>query len=275
MPYLFLIPSFIFFILFTVWPIIKVLELSLFQTNFITTSFVGLQNYIDSFNNPMFLLSLKNSVFYIILMVSGTILLSLFIALTVSKLPKKWQDSSRILLYIPVLAGGIIIAQVWRWIFSANGVVNWLLSVFGIGTINLFGQGSTAIPLVVFIVILSSFGSYVIILLASITSIDKGIFEAATIDGASHRQIQWQITIPLLMPTILLIGLLAMIASMQIVETIMVLVPQDFAFTPTYEIYATGFKYSKWGMASAQSVILMVVTVILSLIKGRVERNGR
>lgn len=272
MPFILLIPAVVFFSLFTIWPLFTVFKLSLYQTNFITTTFVGLQNYIDSFFNEMFVQAIKNSWMYIILMVIGMTTSSITIALMVAKLNKKWQDTSRILLYIPVLSGGIIIAQVWRWIFSMDGVVNWLLSLFNLEPVNWFGQGITAIPVIVFIVVVASIGSYVIILLASILSIDRSIFEAAMIDGASNRQIKRLITIPLLMPTILLIALLSMIGSLQIFEIIFVLCPQVYAYTPTFSIYTVGFKFSKWGLASAQSVILMVITVILSIIKSKVEK---
>jgi len=189
------------------------------------------------------------------------------------KLTKKWHDISRILLYIPVLSGGIIIAQVWRWIFSSDGIINWFLSLFNLPAINWFAQGLTSIPIVVMVVIVSSFGSYVIIILSSLTSIDKGIFEAAMIDGANARQIRNKITLPLLAPTIALVGLLSMIASMQIFETIYALVPQEYAYTPTFSIYTLGFKNSKWGMASAQSVILLLITVGLSILKRKVEKQ--
>lgn len=274
MKFLLLLPSLVFFILFTVWPIVEVFRLSLFNTNFITSRFVGIQNYIDTFQNELFQQSLLNGIFYILLMVIGTTTISLLISLLVANLNKRWQDSTRILLYIPVLAGGVIIAQVWRWIFSSDGVVNWLLSLFGLGPIFWFSQGATAIPVVVFIVVLSSFGSYVIIFLASILSIDKSIFEAARIDGASDGQIRRLITIPILTPTIILVSLLAMIGALQIVETIMTLAPQSFAATPTYAIYMNGFKNSKWGMASAQSVILLLITVGLSILKRKVENRN-
>jgi len=272
-PYLFLIPAIIFFTLFTAWPIIKVIQLSFYQTNFITTTYVGLGNFISLFRDDVFIQSLKNSVAYILLLPCVNVVISLSLLFMTSKLSKKWQDASRILLYIPTLSGGIIIAQVWKWIFSINGVANWFVSLFGLSSINWFGQGSTAIPVVVFIVSMASFGGYVIILLAAITSIDKGIIESARIDGASEGQIRRKIIIPLLMPTILLIILLSMIASLQIFETIYALVPQSYAFTPTYSIYTLGFKLSKWGLASAQSVILLFITILLSIVKQKVEKN--
>jgi len=268
-----LLPALLFFLLFTGWPIFEVVRMSLYKTNFIASTFVGLDNYKALFSNEMFLQSMKNSIFYVILLTFGHLFMSVTVALAVFKLNKRWQDITRILVYIPVLAAGIIIAQVWRWIFSANGVANWLLSLVGIDKVNWFGQSATAIPVVVFVVVVSSFGTFVIIILANLLSIDKSIIEAAMIDGASERQIKWKILLPMIFPTLSLVALLAMINALQIFETIYALVPQQYAYTPTFCIYTMGFKLSQWGMASAESVLLLCVVVVLSLLKRKVEHE--
>jgi ABC-type sugar transport system permease subunit len=111
-------------------------------------------------------------------------------------------------------------------------------------------------------------------LLAALTSIDKSIYEAAKIDGASDFQIKIKIILPLIKSTIALIYLLSMIASLQIFEYIYALVPQQYAATITYNIYVTGFKNSKWGLASAQAVILMVITFILSYFQRKIGNES-
>lgn len=273
MVFLLLLPTLVFYTIFTVWPIIKVIQLSFYETNFITSNFVGLQNYINLLTDQTFLQTMKNSVWYVVFMVLGQLFMSTTVALAVSKLNKKWQDISRILLYIPVLGAGIITAQVWRWIFSIDGLANWLLSLVGLQKLNWFSSTFPAIPTVVFIAVISSFGSNVIILLASILSIDTSIFEAAKMDGAHNRQIQWYITLPMIKSTIIMIALLSMINAMQIFETIYALAPYEYAATPTYSIYVQAFKNSHWGLASAQGVLLLIFTVILSLFKRRVEEK--
>lgn len=266
-----LLPAVLLFLVFTVWPIVKVIQLSLYQTNFIRVSFVGLQNYIQSFQNEDFLQAIINSIFYVIFMVLGHVGLSLLVSMAMFKLSKKWQDISRIAVYIPVLSAGIIIAQIWKFVFHPNGPVNWVLSLMGKDPINWFGQGITAIPIVCLVVVISSFGSNVIILFSSLLSIDKSIIESARIDGASDRKIKWCILIPIIRPTILMVILLVSINALQIFETIYVLAPQSFSATLTFHIYRTGFQFSKYGMASAQAVILLAITLILSIIKKKVE----
>jgi ABC-type sugar transport system permease subunit len=274
MKYFLLMPTLIFFLLFTLWPIIKVIEMSFYQTNFIVTRFVGLQNYVDLFNNEAFIQSIKNSLLYITILPLLNVIVSVSITFLIADLSKKWQDISKILIYIPVLGGGIILAQVWRWVFAIDGLMNWILSLFHIAPVYWFGNSVTSIVVICVIVVIASFGGYIIMLLAALTSIDKSIYEAAKIDGASDFQIKIKIILPLIKSTIALIYLLSMIASLQIFEYIYALVPQQYAATITYNIYVTGFKNSKWGLASAQAVILMVITFILSYFQRKIGNES-
>ena len=274
MKYFLLMPTLIFFLLFTLWPIIKVIEMSFYQTNFIVTRFVGLQNYVDLFNNEAFIQSIKNSLLYITILPLLNVIVSVSITFLIADLSKKWQDISKILIYIPVLGGGIILAQVWRWVFAIDGLMNWVLSLFNIAPIYWFGDGYISITIICIIVVTTTFGWYVIILLASLTSIDKSIYEAARMDGASNFQIKMKIVLPLIKSTIALVYLLSMIASLQVFEYIYALVPQQYAATITYNIYVTGFKNSKWGLASAQAVILMIITFILSYLQRRISNES-
>lgn len=268
-----LLPAIVVFLLFTIWPLAKVALLSLQRTNFIKTQFVGIANYIDSVKNPEFIQALWNSCFYVLFIVIGQVLLSLIFALAIYPMNKKWHDTARIMIYLPTLSAGIIIASVWKWVFHVDGLVNWILFSFGFDKIYFFAQGSTAIPAISVIVIISSFGSYFIILLASLIGIDNSIIEAAKIDGASYGQIKRKILIPMILPTIELCSLLSCIAAMQVFETIYSLCPQIYASTITFHIYQQGFQFSNYGMASAQAVILAICILILSLLKKKVEHE--
>jgi len=116
--YLLLLPSIILFLIFTIWPIAEVVKLSVYKTNFITETFVGLDNYIAIFQDNDFLLSILNSLTYAIILIPGQIILSLAMALFVYNMKKHWVDVSRMVFYIPVLSAGIIIAQAWQWILE-------------------------------------------------------------------------------------------------------------------------------------------------------------
>lgn len=272
MKFLLLLPVALFYAFFTAWPLAEVIKLSLYKTNFITTKFVGLDNYIIALSDPDFIRSTGNSLFYTAILVPGQLLVAIFFTLELYNMSKKWQDISRMIFYIPTLAAGIIISGVWKWVFHANGPINWILSLFNISPIGWFSQGQTAIPIISFIVLFSSFGGNVIILLSSVLSIDKEILEAARIDGASELQIKWKIIVPLMRPTIIILGFLSAIAAFQIFENIYALAPQSYAATMTFFIYQQGFLFSKYGVASAEAVLLLIIILSLSLIKKKVEK---
>ncbi len=273
MKYILLLPAILFYTFFTAWPILEVIKLSFYKTNFITSKFIGLDNYIAIFSDNNFLLSILNSLFYAMLLIPGQILTALGISLYIYNMKKYWLDLSRIIFYIPVLSAGIIIAQSWQWIFKFDGPMNWLLGLLKIAPINYFGQGITSIPVIGFIVIFSTFGANVIIILASILSIDRNLFEAAKIDGASEWQIKLHIIIPMIRKTIVLIGLLAAINSFQIFEYILQLSPQSFTATMVFNIYSESFLYGKYGIGAAEAIVLLIITIGLSLLKRKVENE--
>jgi ABC-type sugar transport system permease subunit len=264
--YFLLLPAVAFFLLFTAWPLADLFRMSLLKTNFITSDPVGLLNYLASFQEPAFLRSLSNSTLYLLFVVPAETIGALILALAVSRLTKLWQDISRIVIYLPALVAGIIISQVWRWILHADGPINWALSLLGLHGIDWFGASIPAIPAISFIVAISSLGSNVIILFAAILSIDRSIFEAAKIDGATIRQTNRMIVVPVIWPSIVLVMQVACINALQIFETIYALAPYQHAATVTYSIYQQGFQFSKWGMASAQALILLVVIVAIVMI---------
>jgi ABC-type sugar transport system permease subunit len=271
--YILLIPILIFFSLFTIWPLGQLIYLSLCKTNFITSVFVGFNNYINIFNNKDFIQSIFNSLFYVVLLVPGQIIVSLIVSLYVYNMKKHWLDITRIITYIPVLSAGIIIAQSWQWIFKFEGPINWLINQLGIQSINWFGQGYTSIPVISFIVIVSTFGTNVIIILASILSIDKSLLEAAKIDSANENQIKLFIIIPMIKNTLILMGLLSAINSFQIFEYIFSLSSNAYTATVTYRIFLDGFNFGRYGESAAEAIILLIVTILLSLMKRRFENE--
>jgi multiple sugar transport system permease protein len=268
-----LFPAILFFGIFVAWPLVEVIILSFYKTNYMKSIFVGFDNYITIFKSKDFILSIFNSLFYASILVPGQIILSLFLSFFIMDMGKGWQDISRILFYVPILSAGIIIAQVWKWIFQIDGPVNWILSLMNIDKVNWFGQGITSIPAISLIVLFSSFGGNILLFLASILSIDKEIIEAAKIDGANSFIIRMKIILPMIKNTIILVGLMSMIAAFQIFETIYSLSPQTYSATMTFHIYQQGFIFSKYGLAAAEAVILIIMMSSLSILKKRFEHE--
>jgi multiple sugar transport system permease protein len=271
--WLLLAPAAAFALAFTAAPLATVAHYSLLKVDFINNKFVGFANYVKALSDPVFLRSWLNSGFYIVLTVGVGVGTALTISLVTYPLEKRWHDAVRIVFYVPVLSAGMIIAQAWRWIFNSAGPVNWLIEKLGGEPIAFFMRQATAIPAISLIVITSGLGGTIIILLAGILGIDKSLFDAATIDGASSFQIKARIVVPALRPLLALVSFVAMIGGLQIFETIYSLAPYEYTATVTFHIYREAFVFGRYGLASAQAIILLIIAGALTAIKRRIERS--
>jgi len=268
-----LIPVALFFSIFTAWPLVEIIKLSFYKTNFISSSFVGLDNYINAIIDPNFLSAILNSLFYVLLLAPSQVIFGFIGAIIIFQLSKKWQDVSRIVFYVPVLSGGIIIAQVWKWAFSADGPINWFLSFLNIEPIMWFAQSNTGILVVSFIVLISSFGANVILILSSLLDIDSSLLEAGKIDGANSLQRIINIIIPSISSTLKIVFLVSTVAAFQIYETILMLCPYEYTSTMTFRIYTLAFKNGKYGQSSAEAIFLIFIVAVLLMIQKKIQNE--
>ena len=269
MKYILLAPILVFASMFVFWPLVELFIISMYKTDFISSYFVGLKNYFTIFNNVAFTQSIINSVFYMVLIVAMTTLLSLTITFLVFRETKKWHDITRIVVYLPMLSAGVIISQIWRWIFNVRGPINWILGT----DIEWFSQGITAIPAISLVMAFTISGSHVIIFLASILSIPKDLFEAAQIDGASWKQIYLFIILPHILPIVAVMMLVSAIAAPQIFEFIYALAPFEHSSTMAWSIYVEAFQMGRHGTAAAMSVVLLFMLLVLSWLKTRLQHD--
>jgi multiple sugar transport system permease protein len=253
MKYVLLAPIAILLTLLVIWSIGEVVHLSFVETNYITTEYVGLDNWARVFTDRNFLRACLNSVGYVILIPALQTFGALAVSLVALTLPRQWHDAARAVFYIPILSAGIIIAQVWRWLFHANGPINWLLKT----DVAWFGTPGIGIVVISIIVAGSTIGGPVIIYLATMVGIPKSIFDAAKIDGASMWQIKLRIVLPIIAPIVFAMVLLAMVSAPQVFETIYALAPYEHTATMTFEVYREAFIFGNHGQAAAEAILLL------------------
>lgn len=270
MKWLLVAPAIVFCLVFTLWPVGELIGMSLTETNFITSRFVGLRNYVEIWKDELFLRSILNSGLYILLVTPMNVGLGLLLAFLVFRESKQWQGFARIAFYIPALSAGIIIGQVWKWVYHIDGPINWFIGLFGVQPVAWFSQAVTAIPAVSIVQVQASFAGGMMIFLAAMLSIDRAIFDAARIDGAHEGQIRRRIILPLIMPAVAMMALLSAISTPQMWETIYVLAPYKHASTMSYQIYQEAFIRSRHGMAAAEALILLGFTAAMSWTKQKV-----
>jgi len=274
----FLIPLLLAFCLAIVAPVLIMGALSFFETNFIFTKFVGLKNFAAAFQERKFLQSIGNTLFYMVLAVPVGTLLPLWAALTAHGMSKSARNLVRFGLYLPTLASGVVLAGTWKMLFDyRKGLINWLLSLVGVAPVAWWFQRSSAIPLICGIFVFTIWlGGMSALYMAVLNAIPAELYQAAKVDGASWGQIQRYVLIPAIAPSIGYTMLICLINVFQVWEHIYLLTgggPDGQTATVAFNIYSTAFSFGQYGMASAKSLMLFALIVVLALGRERIQRS--
>lgn len=269
--YLFLLPSFSAFILFFFYPLICTFIYSFHRFTLKTYKFIGLKNYINLLDDPIFIKAVKNTLFFVVTSTPLILLISILAAAFIIKMNSKLRTFFMGMFYLPNVTSIVTITLVWRWIYDGNyGILNYIRSVFGYENIKWLSNRYTVLPALLVILIYLSLGVPVILLVAAMATIPKTYYDAAKIDGATEWQILWKITIPLIRPTILYLMIMLVIGSFQ-TFLIIVLMTRGGPFyrstTLAYLLTEEAFFFNRFGMASAIGIVLLFVVSILTLIQ--------
>jgi multiple sugar transport system permease protein len=271
--YLFIAPGYVVFTVFMFLPVLAAVGLALFDTNYIHYDWVGLGNFITLVMDPGFRRAVLNTLTYVAVVVPITLGLSLTIALLIYPLGAKLQAFFRGAFYLPSVAGGVIISLVWIWIFNpAFGLLNWLLGQVGVEPVLWLASSKTSLWAVVIVVFTFTIGQPIILFLAGLGSIPGELYDAALVDGANSLQRVWFVTLPLLRPVFLFVLATSTIGVFQIWETVYMLTnggPSQSSTSIVYMLYETAFLTSRYGLASAMGVVLMVFVIAITIIQLR------
>jgi multiple sugar transport system permease protein len=262
--YLFLLPWLIGFFCLTLGPTLSSLYLSFTDFNLLQSSrWIGVQNYIRMFSaDPRFWGAVKVTLVYVALSVPAKLAFALGIALLLDK-GIRGLTVYRALFYLPSLLGAsVAIAVLWRQIFSADGVVNSVLALFGITGTSWISTPDTAIYTLVLLSVWQ-FGSPMIIFLAGLRQIPQDLYEAASMDGASKGRQFRRITLPLLAPVIFFNLVLQTIDAFKAFTPAFIISggtggPIDSTLFYTLYLYEEGFGNFRMGYASAMAWVLLI-----------------
>lgn len=278
--YLFILPVIIFFVTFVLFPMIRGIQLSLYDFSKRVPRFVGFENYADllfSSNGATiyepFIKSLWNTITITAIAVPLVVLLSIFIAVIIYNKRPAVRSFFRGVFYIPAISSVVSVTVVWMWIYHPTyGILNYLFNSAGLikENIDWLGNPNTALYAIIAILITTSIGQPIILYVAALGNVPKDLMEAAEIDGATPWQVFSRITWPLIKPTTLYIVVVTTINSFQIFALIQLLTsggPNYGTSTIMYLVYEAAIKNGDHGIASAMGVILMIIIGIISLIQ--------
>jgi multiple sugar transport system permease protein len=276
----FLLPFGIVFLLFTAVPIVASLATSLTDmrsTDLRTplgVDFVGLANYLTLLGDDRFVRSVLNTVVFVVVGVPLTMLAGFVLALTLDSGIRRFRTTFRGLFYAPVVTNVVSVALIWQYAFNQNGTVNEVLAGLGFAGPNWLGDEHLAMPVVILLGIWRNFGTAMLLFLAGFQAVPESVIEAAAIDGAGPLRRLWSITIPLLMPTTLLVSVLLSVFFLQVFDEPYLLTGGGpLGSTESIALYTYNqFGFGNFGVSSAASYILLVFVVVFSAVQFRLLR---
>lgn len=277
--YTFLAPVLVFFTVFVLAPMVMGFVTSFFNYTMTDFTFVGLDNYVRMFNDPIFIKSLINTLVIVVGSVPVVIFFSLFVAANTYQKNVIARSFYRAVFFLPVVTGSVAVTVVWKWIYDPlSGILNFVLKSGGIieQNISWLGDKQWALWAIVIILLTTSVGQPIILYIAALGNIDNSLVEAARVDGANETQVFWQIKWPSLLPTTLYITVITTINSFQIFALIQLLTsggPNYSTSTLMYYLYEKAFKLSEYGYANTMGVFLAVLIAIVSFIQFKVLGN--
>lgn len=251
--------------------------ISFFNWDLLTPpKWAGLDNFARLLDDNLFQKSLVNTFAFSSLYVPLVIVLSLGVALLLNR-KLRAVGLFRVVYFLPVVSSSVAVGLVWTWIYARDtGLLNTTLSSLGLPTVNWLGS-QNALVSVVIVNVWGAIGEGMIVFLAGLQAIPREYYEAADVDGANGRAKFWNITLPLLVPSIFFQTIISTINAFQAFEFIYVLTRTagGGSTIPTlvFSIYRTGFDFFRMGAASAQAIVLTVIIFILTLIYFRLQRR--
>ncbi|NVO25315.1 carbohydrate ABC transporter permease [Donghicola mangrovi] len=266
----YLAPYIVGLLVFTLVPFLASLYLSFTDYNLMSAPvWTGLQNYFDLFTSDRtFRRSLTVTLIYVFTTVPLKLAFALFIAYILNY-RLRGINFFRTAFYVPsILGGSIAIAVLWRYIFATDGLVNMGLTSMGFEAVNWFGDPGNAL-FTITLLRCWQFGSAMVIFLAALQSIDKSLYEAAAIDGASKLHSFIFITIPLLTPVIFFNLIMQMVQAFQEFNGPYIITgggPLKSTYLLPLYIYDEAFKRFDMGYASAIAWVLFVIIMMLTLV---------
>lgn len=269
-PYVMVLPAMTGIILFVIYPVIYLVQLSFYKYNLMNkdkSQFIGFDNFTQIFTREDFYSALSNTVVYTVGVVVLTMLLSLLIAIWLNK-KTRFNAVVQAGIFTPHIISIVSVALVWMWLMEPNhGILNFLLKAIGLPPSSWLQSSNTAMLSVIIVSVWQNIGYYTLIIVAALQSVPPSIYEAAALDNASRFKMFYKITLPLISPQLFFILIIMTIGSFKVFDTVKIMTaggPNNATTTLVYYIYE--FRTNSIGYASATGVVLMAIIAILTFV---------
>lgn len=266
----FVLPGLIWFLAIVIVPVVLSVNYSMLDWDGITEAkFIGLDNYLNLFKDPLFHKALRNSLYLaaasVFIQLPISMLLALILALGI-KGERFFLNS----FFIPVIISSTVIAQLWRKIYHPNyGLLNAFLDNFGIEGANWLGDAATVVGACLVPMIWQYIGYHMLLYYSSAKGISQDLYEAARVDGASKVQIAFKVVLPMILPMIQASTIFAIVGSLKSFDMIFILTnggPNHASEVPALIMYHDIFTSNQYGYASAISVVIILECILFTLL---------
>ena len=280
-----LIPMFIFFFTFYIYPLFAGLAGSMtdwraFQAE---RPFIGLDNYLKLLRDDTFLAAARNTLLYSAMYLPISIILSLVLALAIDA-SGGFKSLFRTVYFVPVVTSVIATALIWGWLYQPRyGLFNQVLTMLGMNRLQFLNSPAQALPSIVAYAVWKQLGYNIVLFMAGLTSIDSSYFAAARVDGAGRLQVLRHITLPLLQPTTVFVFITGIISSLQVFGPIFVMTsassndlpggPLDSTIVISVYQWEVAFRELNLGYGAAMGIVLFVIILVITLFNARILRR--
>lgn len=275
---LFILPASIGQVIFYFWPLVRGVWLSFTSWDILTPArFVGLANYQQMLQDPVFWNAVRVTLLYVVINIGVQIVVALVLAVLMQRLSRSVILRSVVL--APYMVSNVVAALVFLWILDFQlGIGNQLLASLGLDRIGFFTNEAWVITTIALVNVWRHMGYTALLLFAGLQAIPDTVYEAARVDGASELRMFFSITLPLLRPILGLVLIISVIGSFQVFDTVAVTTnggPVDSSRVLQLYIYDNAFGQFNFGYASALSVALLVILLVVTFLQYRVTRAGQ
>lgn len=279
--YLFSAPALIFFVVFTIYPLLYGFVISLYQWNGVgKKTFIGLGNYVGLIQDSAFWAALQHNIIYAVGVVTGKVVIGLLLAILLTR-KMKGITFYRICFFMPMMMSAVAVGYLWAYVYNYNfGLINSFLKAICVPMNHLpkwLGSTDTSLISVIIVELWRWVGYHTVIFIAAIQGIPKELYEAATVDGANALQTHWYITFPQLKSTIILNVMLSLIGAIGTFDLIHVMTDggpnKSTEMIMTY-MYNQAFIGDRFGYASAIAYVAFLIILIFTILQTKVITEG-
>jgi multiple sugar transport system permease protein len=245
--------------------------------DFGSTGFIGLRNDQDVATNPLFWPALQNTLYFVVVGGPRSAAVSRLAAVLVNAKLVRFKPFFRSAFFAPWVTTLVAMALVWRYIYHPQyGLLNAGLGLVGIGPVDWLGDPQWAMPSLILLAVWKNFGYNMLVFLAGLQSIPEELYEAAALDGAGPWRRFRHVTLPMLGPTFVFVGVVTMIASFQIFSEPYIMTqggPLKSTLTLVLYMYEEGFRWWRLGLSASIAVVLFALTLVATLVQLWLQRR--